>query len=330
MENILSNKYITSNKKDINTEIKKELKINVKNLNEKSEDEDEKEIDTKVFNGLLFENKRNNTNTNNTNSNNNIITTKEKKNTRNFDAYINENNNLIDLNFISFGDVNSLYNFQNGKSDINSNRNKITDPKNKNNNVNININTNTNNDKSSLLKNKLNLGGNALNNSPEKVKNGSDESDISSSIRKNKRKNSNGSLINTSQNLNNNDSDNNEEENAIFLNKQIFKMTNLFGDKNKKENNKEMKKEIVRNYWESKNYFKISEINKGNAVLVSEDDNIINFPAFLLPKGAKLYETYTFEIKSMDKGFIYKNKKANEIDHIQKKYLNPENNNNNN
>jgi hypothetical protein len=84
MENILSNKYITSNKKDINTEIKKELKIDVKNLNEKSEDEDEKEIDTKVFNGLLFENKRNNTNTNNTNSNNNIITTKEKKKYKKF------------------------------------------------------------------------------------------------------------------------------------------------------------------------------------------------------------------------------------------------------
>ena len=174
-------------------------------------------------------------------------------------------------------------------------------------------------------------GGNVSNISPEKVKNGSDESDIPSSIRKNKRKNSNGSFMNVdqNQNQNNNENNNNEKENSLFLNKQIFKITNLFGDKNKK-GEKEIKKDIVRNYWESKNYFKISEINKGNAVLVSEDDNIINFPAFLLPKGAKLCETYTFEIKSMDKGFIYKNKKANEIDHIQKKYLNLENNDNNN
>ena len=29
----------------------------------------------------------------------------------------------------------------------------------------------------------------------------------------------------------------------------------------------------------------------------------------------------------MDKGFIYKNKKANEIDNIQKKFLNPEDKN---
>ena len=317
MDNILSNKYISTNKKDINNELKKEL-----NINDKTDDEDEKEIDSKVFNGLLDNKKLNtnnsNTNTidNNTNSNNNIVTTKEKKNTRNFDTYINENNNLIDLNFISFGDVNSLYNPQNGKSDINSNRNKILDSKNKN-----SINPNN---KSSPFKNKLNIG-NISNSSPKSIQNGSNENDIPTPLVKNKRKNSNGSLLNS----NSNNNEITEKENSFFLNKQIFKINNLFGSK-KAENSKENKKTIVRNYWESRNYFKISEINKGNAILVSEDDNIINFPAFLLPKGAKLGETYTFEIKSMDKGFIYKNKKANEVDEIQKKYINAEDNDDNN
>lgn len=297
MENILSNKYIDS-KKDISKEIKKELNID-KNLYENSDDEDD--IDDKIFNGLLADDKKINTNNSNKNNTNTI---KEKKNTRNFDTYLNENNNLVDLNFISFGDVNSLYNFQNGKLDTNLNSKRI-DSKNKN-----NINSNN---KSPRFKNKINTENNNSPNSPKSIENGSEDSK-SPSGQKIKRKNSNGSLLN-----NNNDN----KDNTLFLNKQIFKINNLFGDKNKKVENNEGKKEIVRNYWESKNYFKISSVNKGNAILITEDDNIINFPAFLLPKGAKLGETYTFEIKSMDKGFIYKNQKANEIDNIQKKFLNP-------
>jgi len=308
MDYILSNKYIT-NKKDANKEIKKDLNING-NLNEKLEDEDdEDEIDTKIFNGLLLEDKK--LSTNNSNKNNEKNLTKEKKNSRNFDTYINENSNLIDLNFISFGEVNSIYNFKNGKSDTNSN---------------ININTNKKLD--SKIKNKLSPLKNKLNliKSSKEIKNGSEEKDSPPSPQ-NKRKNSNGSLnVNENNiNINNINSINKQKDNTLFLNKQIFKINNLFGNKN--ENDNDANKEIIRNYWESKNYFKISEINKGDAILVSEDDNIINFPAFLLPKGAKLGETYTFEIKSMDKGFIYKNQKANEIDDIQKKFLNPEDNN---
>ena len=293
MENILCNKYI-SNKKSINKEINKESQIN-KIGEEKSEEEDDYEIDTKIFNGLLAEDKK--LNTINSNSNNNDkITTQENKNSRNFDTYINENNNLVDLNFISFGDVNSLYNFQNGKTDI---INKKSDSKNKN-----IINQNN---KLTTINNKLTL------NSPiNKLK--IDEKTNIQTIQKNKRKNSNGS---------------NNEENAFFLNKQILKINNLFDELNMKKykenkNDKNEEMEIVRNYWESRAFFKISEINKGNAILVSMDDNIINFPAFLLPKEAKIGEIYNFEIKSMDKGFIYKNQKANEIDDIQKKFLNPD------
>ena len=307
MENILCNKYI-SNKKSINKEINKESQIN-KIGNEKSEEEDEDDIDDKIFNGLLAEDKK--LNTNNSNNYTNKVTTQENKNSRNFDTYINENSNLIDLNFISFGEVNSIYNFKNGKSDTNSN---------------ININTNKKLD--SKIKNKLSPLKNKLNliKSSKEIKNGLEEKDSPPSPQ-NKRKNSNGSLnVNENNiNINNINSINKEKDNTLFLNKQIFKINNLFGHKN--ENDNDANKEIIRNYWESKNYFKISEINKGDAILVSEDDNIINFPAFLLPKGAKLGETYTFEIKSMDKGFIYKNQKANEIDDIQKKFLNPEDNN---
>lgn len=322
MENILSNKYI-DNKKDINIEIKKELNIG-KNLDNEFSEEDEDDIDKKIFNGLLLEDKKLNTNNSNTNTNNNNNTLsakeKEKKNTRNMDTYINENSNLIDLNFISFGEVNSLYNFQNGKLDkldTSTNNSKRMDSKNKN-----NINSNN---KFSPLKNKSNIGE-GTKNSHLSGKNGNGSEDSKSpSEQKNKRKNSNGSLLNTS-NSNNEHKDNN---NTLFLNKQIFKINNLFGDKIKKNENNEIKKEIIRNYWESRNYFKISSINKGNAVLVTEDDDIINFPSFLLPKGAKLGETYSFDIKSMDKGFIYKNQKANEIDNIQKKFLIPIDNNDN-
>ena len=295
MENILSNKYII--KKDVNKEMQKDL-----NGNKNSKSEDEEEIDTKIFNGLLIEDKKS---PNNTNNNNEKLATNEKKNSRNLDAYINENSNLFDLNFISFGDVNSLYNFQNGKIDIN----KQTELKN------INLNN-----KFSPYKNKLNF----IINSPKKVKNGSEEKYESPSSSppqtpsKSKRKNSNGSLLNQNN-------DNKENNNSFFLNKQIFKLNNLLGNNNiRNENDNEIKKEIVSNYWESKNFFRISEINKGNAILVSEDDNIINFPAFLLKKKKKIGETYTFEIKSMDKGFIYKNQKANEIEDIQKKFLNSE------
>ena len=300
------NKYI-SNKKSINKEINKDSQLNKIN-NEKSEEEDEEEIDTKIFNGLLGEDKK--LNTNNSNNINDKVTTKENKNSRNFDTFIEENNNLIDLNFISFGDVNSLYNFQNGKMDT---INKKNDSKSKNNII--------QNNKLSPINNKL-----ILNNSVNKLKNGLEEKSNSPSTQKNRRKNSNGSLLN---NNDSNSKEKNNEDNAIFLNKQMIKINNLFEGlnikKNKdKNNNRNEEMDIVRNYWESRTFFKISEINKGNAILVSADDNIINFPAFLLPKGVKIGEIYNFEIKSMDKGFIFKNQKANEIDDIQKKFLNSE------
>ena len=76
---------------------------------------------------------------------------------------------------------------------------------------------------------------------------------------------------------------------------------------------------------EIKNYFKISDIKKGEALLVTHDDIVFSFPACLLPRGAKLGETFSLEIKLFDKN--YNNKEKEEIEQIQKKYINTENNN---
>ena len=81
---------------------------------------------------------------------------------------------------------------------------------------------------------------------------------------------------------------------------------------------------VERNEKESKNSFRISDIKKGEALLVTYNDIIFSFPACLLPKGAKLGDTFSLEIKSFDSN--YKNKEFNEIEQIQKKYAEQENN----
>lgn len=89
------------------------------------------------------------------------------------------------------------------------------------------------------------------------------------------------------------------------------------------------KKPIVeRKEKESRNFFKISDIKKGEALLVTHDDIIFSFPACLLPRGAKLGETFSFEIKSIEKS--YNRKELEDIEQIQNKYAKQESNNNNN
>ena len=76
---------------------------------------------------------------------------------------------------------------------------------------------------------------------------------------------------------------------------------------------------------ESKNYFRISTIKKGKALIVTGDDTILSFPAYLLPKGAKLGETFTIEIKAINSSKkinnINSSKESIEIENIQKKYI---------
>ena len=101
----------------------------------------------------------------------------------------------------------------------------------------------------------------------------------------------------------------------------LFKYDNEFNP-NKKMDKKAIIEKIEK---EIKNYFKISDIKKGEALLVTHDDIVFSFPACLLPRGAKLGETFSLEIKLFDKN--YNNKEKEEIEQIQKKYINTENNN---
>ena len=48
---------------------------------------------------------------------------------------------------------------------------------------------------------------------------------------------------------------------------------------------------------QTNNFFKISEIKKGEALVVTKDDIIFSLPACLLPKEAKLGDTFSLEIK---------------------------------
>ena len=69
---------------------------------------------------------------------------------------------------------------------------------------------------------------------------------------------------------------------------------------------------------QTNNCFKISEIKKGEALVVTNDDIIFSLPACLLPKEAKLGDTFSLEIKLFNNEI--KQKELEEIGLIQKKY----------
>ena len=69
---------------------------------------------------------------------------------------------------------------------------------------------------------------------------------------------------------------------------------------------------------QTNNFFKISEIKKGEALVVTKDDIIFSLPACLLPKEAKLGDTFSLEIKLFNNEI--KHKELEEIGLIQKKY----------
>ena len=105
--------------------------------------------------------------------------------------------------------------------------------------------------------------------------------------------------------------------NKGFQSKNNNKSKDLFNEFIPKQNM--FKKSLVeRNERESKNIFKISDIKKGEALIITNNDIIFSFPACLLPKGAKLGDTFSLEIKSFENN--YKNKEFEEIEQIQKKY----------
>ena len=115
--------------------------------------------------------------------------------------------------------------------------------------------------------------------------------------------------------------------NKGFQSKNNNKSKDLFNEFIPKQNM--FKKPLVeRNERESKNIFKISDIKKGEALIITNNDIIFSFPACLLPKGAKLGDTFSLEIKSFENN--YKNKEFEEIEQIQKKYAGKDYDKNNN
>ena len=238
----------------------------------------------KVFNGLIEEdNIFKNLNKTNKNSKDNVNSNKNNKN----DLYVYFNNNkMIDLNYISFGDCDNLFvNNINTKKDIFDKKNK-KDSKNKKNN-------NSNNSKSKNKKTKHSHTKRHYNN------------------------------INCNSNTNINNIKIQKKYVEEILTNDYNKMHKTMSFNEPKEiKNESMfnldKKIIETNDKKSKNFFKISSIKNGIALLVTENDVVFTYPAYLLPKGAKLGETFSLEIKLFEKKFD--KKRTDEILQIQKKY----------
>ena len=270
-----------------NGKITNSLKSNQENINEKDEDNLSELSDMKVFNGLVQDDKiikkANHKKNQEPNKNQN-------NNKKDFDSYFNDNKN-VELNFISFGDCDNLF-FNNNnisKKIEEEEKEEKKNSKNKQKNANfkkpifVNNLSNIKNSKISTIEE---------NPSSESSKRNNNESYVPKGV-----------FMTTEGMLEK------ERESKEFINPFIVN----------KEKNKE--DQISRNFADSKNYFRISSIHQGNALVVTGDDIVFNFPAIMLPKGAKLGETFTIEIKSLDTSFAYKNEKAMEIENIQRKYL---------
>ena len=254
----------------------------------------------KVFNGLIEENNIfKNLNKNNPKSNININNNKNNKN--DLDVYFNDNK-MIDLNYISFGDCDNLF-------------------------VN-NLNTKKPKEDKKIKKESKNKDKKDKNSSHSKSKS---KKNKHSHSKKHYENNNNSNSKNNNNKSNNIKSIKIEKKyvEEILLNdhRQSPYKTMSFNDpkeisekKIQNNNNKIINEIIERKEKESKNYFKISAIKNGQALIVTGDDTVFTFPAYLLPKGAKLGESFTLEIKLYDNNNI--NKKTNEeIENIQKKYI---------
>jgi hypothetical protein len=292
-------------KKNESKEIEKKKEENGNPTNKFEKDVlEEKEEDTsnltnlKVFNGLIEEdNVFKNLNKNN-NENKNI-----KNSKKNLEEYFE--NKMIDLNYISFGDCNNIF-----VNNINDKKNN-DDKKNKK--------THQSKDKKEKDKEKDKDKDRGKDKSHSKNK--SKKSKHSHSKKHNSKNNSNNNLKNIKipkksvEELLAHDSNRRHQTMSFNEPKELSEEDNdvgIFGNKNS------VKEIIERKEKECKNFFKISAIRQGEALVVSGDDAVFSFPAHLLPKGAKLGESFTLEIKLFENNY---NKKAiEEIEKIQKKY----------
>ena len=117
----------------------------------------------------------------------------------------------------------------------------------------------------------------------------------------------------------------NKNKQKIIVEERLLNNNNQIKNLNKSKElfnefipNKNILKKTTIEKNQTNNFFKISEIKKGEALVVTKDDIIFSLPACLLPKEAKLGDTFSLEIKLFNNEI--KQKELEEIGLIQKKY----------
>ena len=281
---LLLNKIEKEKEKNKQKEENGNSNSNISKEGRESNEEDVSNLtNIKVFNGLIEENnifKNLNKNNNNQKEKCNIKNNKNNKNEFSIE------NKMIDLNYISFGDCDNIF-------------------------VN-NINTKKNEEDKKIKKDSKNKEKKEKNSSHSKSKN-----------KKSKHSHSKKQYDNANNNIRNIKIEKKYVEEILTNDSNKGGKTMSFNDP-KEMNDKKIKdsninNEIIeRKEKESKNYFKISAIKNGISLLVTGNDTVFNFPAYLLPKGAKLGESFTLEIKLHDNNI--NKKEIEEIEKIQKKY----------
>ena len=281
---LLLNKIEKEKEKNKQKEENGNSNSNISKEGRESNEEDVSNLtNIKVFNGLIEENyifKNLNKNNNNQKEKCNIKNNKNNKNEFSIE------NKMIDLNYISFGDCDNIF-------------------------VN-NINTKKNEEDKKIKKDSKNKEKKEKNSSHSKSKN-----------KKSKHSHSKKQYDNANNNIRNIKIEKKYVEEILTNDSNKGGKTMSFNDP-KEMNDKKIKdsninNEIIeRKEKESKNYFKISAIKNGISLLVTGNDTVFTFPAYLLPKGAKLGESFTLEIKLHDNNI--NKKEIEEIEKIQKKY----------
>ena len=239
------------------------------------------------------------------------------------DPNINRRNIMIDI--LSFGNGNILNNKSNDNSSQNSQNGAEQPQKDKENNT---LNISNNSDHSSSIEKKSN-------NSSKSIENNDINNNNNSIIPPGAFMTTEGILnMNndaSSDNSNSNNSNNSphenvfwkmrhEDENSKEKNDNSIKQNSLFDN-----NNKNISDIFYRGFNNVVDCFTVATIEKGVALLVSNDDCIFTLPTFLLPKGVKVGNMYKFnidenqkkedidkEIKQMQQNFVLFNKKNNE------------------
>lgn len=219
------------------------------------------------------------------------------------DSSNNNNNNELVL---------KEYSPNKGKNKMNNNnnnsQNQVTKKHKKSNNTfNYNINVKTlhnkdSNNKTSLITTSHHLEGDIL----------SFRSDADISVKQN--------IKNENNNINNNCKITYDNKDKLLSKFKDFTqedeeiINGYYVDKKESKHSKCM----FKSFKHVKIRFKIASIEKGVALLISEDDCIFILPTILLPKTAKIGNTYLLKIEETNLNSIFKN----QITAIQKTYMN--------